>query len=138
MTTCYVLIPHWPLLLPPLATSTSPSRSCRSSSSIAVEELSSRRPLPSSCRRAFHRRRAAPSITVKLPSRCLLPSIAVVLEVHCHLARDFPRCPSPSRSRHAVHCRRAAPSITVKLPPSIAVNSSKAFIAVHHHPVHCR
>jgi hypothetical protein len=108
-------MPRWPLLLPRPAVSTSPSRSRRSSLSVVVESPS-RRPSLSSCRRAVHRRSAAPSITVNLPSRRPSLPIAVVLSVHRLRARAVPcrqganaRHPSPSRSRRA-------PSLTVVEP----------------------
>jgi len=122
---------HWPLLLPPPAVSTSPSRSCHSSSSIVVKSPS-RNSSPSSCRRAVHCHSTALSITVYSPSRCPSPPIAVVLSVHCRRARAVPRRrgavapsltveepsrrPSPSRSRRAIHCRRGAfaPYLTIK------------------------
>ena len=117
-----------PLLLPPPAVSTSPSRSRRSSLSIVVESPS-RRPSPSSCRRAVHRRSATPSITVNSPSRRPSPPIAVVLSVHRRRARAVPRRrgavarrPSPLRSRCTVHCRRGAiaPSLAVEeLSPAV-------------------
>jgi len=125
---------RWPLLLPLPAVSTSPSRLRRSSSSIVTKS-----PLhhssPASCRRAVHRRSAAPSITVHLPSRCPSPPITVVLSVHHCRARAIPcrreavaRCPSPPRSRHAVpHSRGAvAPSLAVEEP-------SRSRRAVHCH-----
>jgi hypothetical protein len=137
-------MPRWPLLLPPPAVSTSPSRLRHSSSSIVVESPS-RRPSPSSCRRAVHRRSAAPSITINSPSRRPSPPIAVVLLVHRRRARAVPcrrgavvrrpsllrsrrapslaveepsRHPLPSRSRRAIPCRRGAvaPSIAVEEP----------------------
>ena len=106
-------MPRWPLLLPLPAVSTSPSRSRRSSSSIVVESPS-RRPSPSSCRRAVHRHCATPSITVNSPSRRPSPPIRCALGLSpLHL-----RCPLPSRSHHAVHGRRGAvaPSLAVEEP----------------------
>ena len=132
---------RWPLLLPPPAVSTSPSRSRRSSSSIVVKSPS-RRSSPSSCRCVVHRRSAAPSITVHSPSRCPSPPIAVVLSVHRRRARAVPRRrgddapsltveeplrrPSPSRSRHAIHCRRGAvaPYLTIKEPSAVSTDDS--------------
>jgi len=130
---------RWPLLLPPLAVSTSPSRSHHSSSSIVVKSPS-RRSLPSSCcRHAVHYRSAAPSITVHLPSRCPSPPIAVVLSVHRRRARAVPRrrgavapslaveepsrCPLPSRRCRAVHCRRA-PYLAIKEPSAMSTDDS--------------
>ena len=103
---------RWPLLLPPPAVLTSPSRSRRSSLSIFVKSPS-RRSSPSSCRRAIHRRSAASSITVHSPSCSPSLPIAVVLTVHRRRARAVPR------RRGAV-----APSIAIEEPwlaPSIAV-----------------
>ena len=123
---------RWPLLLPPPAVSTSPSRSRRSSSPIVVKSPS-RHSSPSSCRRAVHRRSAAPSITVHLPSRCPSPPIAVVLSVHRRRARAVPcrrgavaRRPSPSRSRRAIHCCRGAvaPYLTIKEPSAVSTDDS--------------
>ncbi len=74
-----------------------------SSSSIVVESPS-RRPSPSSCRRAVHRHCATPSIAVNSPSRRPSPPIRCALGLSpLHL-----RCPLPSRSHHAVHGRRGA------------------------------
>ena len=126
---------HWPLLLPPPAVLTSPSRSRRSSLSIFVKSPS-RCSSPSSCRRAIHRRSAASSITVHSPSCCPSLPIAVVLSVHRRRARAVPRRrgavapsltvveepsrrPSPSRSRRAVHCRRA-PYLAIKEPSAFS------------------
>jgi hypothetical protein len=101
-------MPHWPLLLPPPAVSTStlPLRSRGSSSSIVVQSPS-RRPSSSSCRHVctVPRHRAVASITLNLPSRRPSPPIAVVLLVHRHRAR-------------AVHCHQGAvaPSIAVEEP----------------------
>jgi hypothetical protein len=108
---------RWPLLLPPPAVSTSPSRSRRSSSSIVVKSPL-RRSSPLSCRRAIHRRRAAPSITIHSESRCPSPPIAVVLSVHRRRACTVSYRPSPSRSHRAVPRRRGAvvPSIAVEEP----------------------
>ena len=102
----------------------SPSRS-RPSLSIRLL-LSSRRrsvhccPSLLSCRCAVHCHRAAPSITVKSPSRRPLPSIAVAITVHQHCAHTIPRRPSPPISRRAFHhCQVAiAPSIAVHGCPS--------------------
>jgi hypothetical protein len=125
---------RWPLLLPPPAVSTSPSHSLRSSSSIIIKSPS-HRSSPSSCRRAVHRRSAAPSITVKLPSHCPSPPIAVVLSVHRRRARGVPcrggaitRRPSPSwgaveelsrrtsPSRSRLPCRLTTPATRLALP----------------------
>ena len=88
-----------------------------SSSSIVVES-SSRRPSPSSCRRAVHRRCATPSITVNSPSRRPSPSIAA--HRRCALSPSPPRSRRPlsSRSHRAVPHRRGAvaPSIAVEEP----------------------
>ena len=120
---------RWPLLLPPPAVSRSPSRSRRSSSPIVVKSPS-RHSSPSSCRRAVHRRSAAPSITVHSPSRC---PITVVLSVHRCRARTVPcrrgavaRRPSPSRSRRAIHCCRGAvaPYLTIKEPSAVSTDDS--------------
>ena len=84
-----------------------------SSSSIVVESPS-RRPSPSSCRRAVHRHCATPSIAVNSPSRRPSPPIRCALGLSpLHL-----RCPLPSRSHHAVHGRRGAvaPSLAVEEP----------------------
>jgi hypothetical protein len=100
-----------PLLLPPPAVSTSPSRLRRSSASIVVKSPS-RCSSPLSCRHAVHHRSAAPSITVHSPSRCPSPPIAVVLSVHRRRSRAVPCCrgavtrrPSPSMSRRAISHR---------------------------------
>ncbi len=122
---------RWPLLLPPPAVSTSPSRLRRSSLSIVVKSPS-RRSSPSSCRRAVHRRRAAPSITVHSPSHCPSPPIAVVLSVYRRCSRAVPcrrgavaRRPSPSRSRCAVHCRRGAvaPYLIIKEQSAVSTDN---------------
>jgi len=140
---------RWPLLLPPPAVSRSPSRSRRSSSPIVVKSPS-RHSSPSSCRRAVHRRSAAPSTTVHSPSRC---PITVVLSVHRRRARTVPcrrgavarrpspsrsrrspslaveepsRRPSPSRSRRAIHCCRGAvaPYLIIKEPSAVSTDDS--------------
>jgi hypothetical protein len=130
---------RWPLLLPPPAVSTSPSRSRRSLSSIVVKSPSRRSSPSSCCRRAVHRHSAAPSITVHSPSCCPSPLIAVVLLVHCRRARAVP-CrrgaaasrPSPSRSCRTVPCRRGAiaPSLAVE-EPSRRPSPSRSRRAVH-------
>ena len=129
---------RWPLLLPPPAVSTSPSRLRRSSSSIVVKSPS-RRSSPSSCRRAVHRRSAAPSITVHSPSRCLSPPIAVVLSVH---RRRFCAVPCRRGAIARVPCRRGAiarvphrrgavaPSLTIE-EPSRRPSPSRSRRAVH-------
>ena len=111
---------RWPLLLPPPAVSTLPSRS-----------RLPHRPLSSSHHRAVPRRRVAvtpstplrhtvhrrqftftPSITAHpLCSRSIAAALAMSLAVE-----EPSRRPLPSRSRYAVPCRRGAvaPSITVK------------------------
>ena len=103
---------RWPLLLPPPAVSTSPSRSRRSSSSIIVKSPSPCSS-PLSCRRAVNRRSAAPSITVHSPSHRPSPPIAVVLSVHRRRARAVPRrrgaiTPSLPFEEPLRHCRRGA------------------------------
>ena len=123
---------RWQLLLPPPALLTSPSRSRCSSSSIVVEAPSCH-PLPSSCYcgRTVPRSRAAPSITLNLPSRRSSPPIAVVHSVHRCPARAVPRLrgavtpsiavaveepsrrPSPSRSRRAIPCRRGVSRVAI-------------------------
>jgi hypothetical protein len=72
-------------------------------------------------RRAIHRRRMAPSITIKSPSHRPLPFIAIAITVHQHHARAIPRRPSPPISRRAFHhCQVAiAPSIAVHCCPSL-------------------
>ena len=87
-----------------------------SSSSIVVVSPT-RRPSPSSCPRAVHRRRAPLSFTVELSSCRSLPSIAVALEVHRRCARAVPRRPSPSRSRRA-RLFRMAPAAVPRCPSS--------------------
>ena len=130
-------MPRWPLLLPPPAVSASPSRSRRSTSSIVVESPS-HRPSPSSCRRAVHRRSAAPSIAVapRRPS----PSIR---------HRAVHRRPSPLCSRFIVAA--LAPSLTVEEPtravprrrgavaPSIAVEepSRRPLPSRSRRTIHC-
>jgi hypothetical protein len=110
-------MPRWPLLLPPPAvlTSTSPLRSCGSSSSIVVESPS-HCPLPLSCRRgrAVPCRRSVPSITLNSPSRHPSPPITIVLAVH---RRARSRRPSPTRSRRVPRRQGAiTPSLTIKEP----------------------
>ncbi len=102
----------------------SPSRS-RPSLSIRLL-LSSRRRSVHCCpsllsrRRAVHRRRTTPSITIKSPLRHPLLSIAVAITVHQRRTRAIPRHPSSPRSPHAFHHRQVAiaPSITVHRCPS--------------------
>jgi len=122
---------HWPLLLPPLAVSASPSRSRHSSLSIVVKSPL-HQSLTSSCHRAVHHRSAAPSITIHSPLPSPLPPIAVVLSVHVLCARAVPcrrravaHRPSPSRSRRAVPHRQGA------VAPSLAPSRSRR--AVHCH-----
>ena len=137
---------HWPLLLPPPAVSTLPLRLRRSSLFIVVKSPSHHSLPPSCCRHAVHRRSAAPSITIHLPSRCPSPPIAVVLSVHCRAVEEPSRAvphrrgavtpsltveeplrrPLPSRSRHAVHCRRGAvmPYLTIKEPLAVSADDS--------------
>jgi len=125
---------RWPLLLPPPAVSTSPSRVRRSSSSIIVKSPL-RHASSLSCRRPVHRHSAAPSITLHSPSHCPSPPIAVVLSVHRRRARAVPcRRGSPSRSRRAVPHRQGA------VAPSLAAKESsrrplplKSRRAVPHH-----
>ena len=108
----------------------SPSRS-RSSLSIRLV-LSSRRcsvhccPSLLSCRRAVHRRRTAPSITVKLPLHHPLPFIAIAITVYQRCARPIPCGPSPPISRRAFHHRQVAiaPSIAVRCCPSPLLSQS--------------
>ena len=108
---------RWPLLLPPPAVSTSPSRLRRSSLSIVVKSPS-RRSSPSSCRRAVYRRSAEPSITDHSPLRCPSPpvcsqSIAAALALsHAveELSRAVPR-----------HQGAVALSLTIEDAPSLAV-----------------
>jgi hypothetical protein len=102
MTTFYVLMPRWPLSLPPPAAPTLPTHSRRSSLSIAIESPS-RHPSPSSWRCVVHHRQVA---------------IAPFIVVHHHCARG----PSPSHSclsyssirrvtakqSLAIYCRQAA------------------------------
>ena len=102
MTQIYVLMLCWPFSLPLPATPTSPSRSCCSSSSIAIVSLL-RRPLPSSCRCVVHHRQVA---------------IAPSIDIHHHCARG------PS----LLHSCHSSSSIPVESPlsnpsPSIAVES---------------
>ena len=89
--------------------------------------------MPPSCRRAVHCLRAAPSITVNLPSCCPSPPITVVLLVHRRRARAAPRRggavvrrPSLWRSRPAVPCHQGAvaPAIAVKEPSSVLTDDS--------------
>ena len=130
----------WPLLLQPPAVLTSPSHLRRSSSSIIVKSPS-RRSSPSSCRRAVHRRSAAPSsITIHLPSRCPSPPIAVVLSVHRRHARAVPcrrgavaRRPLPSRSRRAIPHHRGAVALL-----SLAVEAIAPSIAIDRHTLPSR
>ena len=125
-------MPREPLLLPPPAVLTSPSRSRRSSSSI-IAKSPSRRPSPSSCHRAVQRHSAATSTTVNSPScRPLLP-IAVVLSSHHRRAHAIPRHRGavarhtlPSRSRRADHCRQGAvaPYHAIKEPAAVSTDNS--------------
>jgi hypothetical protein len=88
-----------------------------------------------SCRRAVHRRSAAPSITVHSISRCPSPPIAVVLSVHHRCSRAVPcrrGAVAPSltveeRSRRAVPRRQGAvaPCIAVE-EPSRRTSSSRS------------
>ena len=100
------------------------------SSSSIVAESPSRRPSPSSCRRAVHRRCATPSITVNSPSHRPSPPIRCALGLSLlHL-----RCPLLSRSRHAAHCRRGAvvPSLAVEEPsrrPLLSRTVAASFVA---------
>jgi hypothetical protein len=123
---------RWPLLLPPPAVSTSPSRSRRSSSSIIVKSPSPCSS-PLSCRRAVNRRSAAPSITVHSPSHRPSPPIAVVLSVHRRRARAVPcrrgavprrrslALEEPSRRPSLLRSRRAIPRHRGAVATSIAV-----------------
>jgi len=100
MTTFYVLMLCWPLLLSPPAAPTLPSRSC--SSSIAIESPSCR-PSPSSCHCVVHHRQVASAPSIDVHHRCA-----------CN--------PLPSHSRHS------SSSIPIESPssspsPSIAVES---------------
>jgi len=131
---------RWPLLLPPPAVSTSPSQSRRSSSSIVVKSPFCHSS-PSSCRRAVHRRSAAPSITIHLPLRCPSLPIAVVLSVHRRRARAVPcrreaivHRPSPLRSRRAISHRRGAvaPSLTIEEPLRRPLPSRSRRAVPHH------
>ncbi len=124
MTTFYVLMPRWPLSLPPPAAPTLPSCSHPSSLSIAVE-LPSRRHLPSSCRCTVHCHwgAIAPSI-VFAPRSPLLSS--------CHRAVHCCSLPSsrlPSRCRRAIH-RHVHRHWVVAIALSIAVLAIKPSIAV--------
>ena len=107
-------MPRWPFALTAgrvdIAIALVPS----SSSIVVVVKSPSRRPSPSSCRRAVHRHCATPSIAVNSPSRRPSPPIRCALGLSpLHL-----RCPLPSRSHHAVHGRRGAvaPSLAVEEP----------------------
>jgi hypothetical protein len=125
---------RWPLLLPPPAMSTSPSRSRRSSSSIVIKSPS-RRSLPSSCHRAVHHRPSPlcsrsiaaalpPSLAVEEPSRsvpCRRGAVAPSLTIEEPSHRV-----SPSRSHRPVHCCRGAvaPSLAVKKPLAVPTDDS--------------
>ena len=61
-------------------------------------------PLLLSCRRAIHRCRTATSITVKLPSRRPLPSIAIAITVHQRCARAIPHRPLKGSDFQAASC----------------------------------
>ena len=132
MNFIYILIPCWPLPLPPPAVSTSPSRSHCSSSSFVIESPS-RRPLLTSCCRAVHRRCTTPFITVKSPLCRPSPPIAVVILVH---RRRPPRLrrPLPSRRCCAISRRRGAiaPSIAVEKPPH-CLSLSRSRCTIHCH-----
>jgi hypothetical protein len=108
MTTFYVLMPRWPLSLPPPAAPTLPSRSHPSSLSIAVK-FPSRRHLPSSCRDTVHRHRGAIAPSIAFAPPCPLLS-SCCHAVHC---RSLPSSPLPLRCRCFVHCR----SIAIELLP---------------------
>ena len=142
---------RWPLLLPPPAVSTSPSRSRRSSSSIVVKSpschtrrqvvvapsiaIAPRRPSPSIRHRAVHRRPSplcsqsiaaalALSLAVEEPARAVsLRRGAVVLSL---TVEEPSRRPSPSRSRHVIHCRRGAvtPYLTIKELSAVSTDDS--------------
>ena len=108
---------RWPLLLPPPAVSTSPSRSRRSSSSIIVKSPSCHS-LLSSCRRAVHRRSAAPSITVNSPSPCPSPlcSRSITAALALSLAVEEPSRAVPRRHSVPHHRGAVAPSLAVEEP----------------------
>jgi hypothetical protein len=133
---------RWPLLLPPPAMSTSPSRSRRSLSSIVVKSPS-RHSSPSSCCRAVHHRPFAIALSIAAHRRCALspspprsrrplpsrsrraPSLAI---------EEPSRRPSPSRSRRAVphHQGAVAPSLAIE-EPSRRPLPSRSRRAVPHH-----
>ena len=102
-------MPRWPFAL--IAGCVDIAIALAPSSSSIIVESPSRRPLPSSCHRAIHRRCATSSISVNSSSCHPSPPICCALG----LSPPHSRCPLPSRSRHAVHCRRGA----VALPLAI-------------------
>jgi hypothetical protein len=131
MTTFSVLMPHWPLSLPSPAVPTLPSLSRRSSSSIAIESPS-RRPSPSSCRRAVHHCQVAITPSIVVHHRCACgPSLLCSCRSSSSIpVKSLPSIPSSLSGRCAAHQRRVA------VASSIAVNEPS--IAVHcRQSVHC-
>jgi len=153
MTTFYVLMPRWRLSLPPPAAPTSPSRSRRSSSSIAIESPLCR-PLPSSCRRVVHHRQVAITLSIVIHHHCTcgllplrsryssssipvkslssIPSPSIVVE---SIAVEWPsRSPLPLSCRHIVHHRQVAIAVhcrqSVHCCPPVAVTPSNAIESI--------
>ena len=134
-------MPRWPLLLPPLAVSTLPSRS-----------RLPRRPSSSSHHRAVPHRQVAVAPSTAIAPHRPSPSIhhhagphrpSVVLSVYRRRTRAVPcrrgavtlsiiaveepsRRPLPSRSRRAVHCCRGAvaPYLAIKEPSAVSTDDS--------------
>ena len=100
------------------------------SSSIVVV-LPTRHPLQSSCPCAVYCRHAPLSFTVESSLRCLLPSIAIALEVHRRCARVIPCRPSLLRSR----CARLFQMAPAAVPCCPSLPSS--LIRWRLRPFHC-
>jgi len=135
MNYIYNLMPCWPLLLPPPAVPTVPSRPSSLSRhctvprcQVAVAVTPSlavvpRHPSPSICHRAVHRR-PSPLCSLSIAG-ALMPS----------LTNEEPSIrPLLSRSHRAVHCRRCRGAIAPSLPveePSRRPSPSRSRCAVH-------
>jgi hypothetical protein len=133
---------RWPLLLPPPAVSTSPSRLRRSLSFIVVKSPS-RRSSPSSCRRAVHHRPFTIALSIAAHRRCALsPSPPLLRRPLPSRSRRAPslaieepsRRPSTSRSRRVVPRRlgAAASSLAVKEPLRRSLPSMSRRAVSHH------
>ncbi len=132
MTTFYVLMPRWPLLLPLLAAPTLLSRLHPSSLSIAIK-LPSRHHLPSSCHCTVHRRWGAIA-----PSIAFAPRHPLLSSCRCAVhRRSSPSSPLPLRRHCTVHCpvnchwvvAIALSIVVLAIEPSIAIK-----LLLHHPP----